>query len=237
MRPEGILFDYGGTLVEELGYDERAANDWLLNSATKVPRGISLEHVLKRIDDLAIESGSREDGARTEVTWLSLTRLAYDSLGIEFSAPLHELELGYWLKTASTRPMPGAIEALEALKRHGLRMAVLSNCRFSESVLRHELARHGLARHLAFVMVSAEYAARKPSSTLFEAAASRLGIGAKDIWFVGDRIDTDMTGAKAAGMKALWFRTGEYVDAIPRAADHCAASWSEVVEHFDRLMD
>ena len=53
-------------------------------------------------------------------------------------------------------------------------MAVLGNCRFSEHVLRHELERYDLARRLTFVMVSAEYAVRKPCTMLFEAAAKRL---------------------------------------------------------------
>lgn len=47
-------------------------------------------------------------------------------------------------------------------------------------------------------MVSAEYAVRKPNMFLFETAATRLGIAPEDIWFVRDRLDTDVIGAKTA---------------------------------------
>ena len=33
MRPNGLLVDYGGTLVEEVGVDVRAGNEWLLARA------------------------------------------------------------------------------------------------------------------------------------------------------------------------------------------------------------
>ena len=32
-RPKGVLLDYGGTLVEEAGFDPRAGNVWLLGQA------------------------------------------------------------------------------------------------------------------------------------------------------------------------------------------------------------
>lgn len=231
MIPKGLLFDYGGTLVEELEYDERAAHEWLLTQAATIPPDVSPDEVLRRIDRTIEDLGGSRNSRSVEVTWQALTRLVYDSLAVRFEVPLADLELGYWSATAKTRPMPGAVEALEAWQRCGVPMAVVSNCRFSEPVLRHELGRHDLANHLAFIMVSAEYAARKPSLTLFEAAAKRLGLRASDIWFIGDSLDTDMAGAKAAGMKTLWFHTGTHSE-LPETVDRCCSSWREVMDYF-----
>ena len=55
-------------------------------------------------------------------------------------------------------------------------------------------------------MVTADYVVRKPSALLFETAAARLGVAPADTWFVGDRLDTDVAGARAAGMVAVWLR-------------------------------
>ena len=232
MRAKGILLDYGGTLVEELGYDEHAANQWLLSRARTVPTGVSLDDVLRRLEQVSRELGAKRDDRAIELSWQTLTRLSYHSLGIQFDAPLGELELGYWLACARTRPMAGAIAALEAWHERGIPMAVVSNCRFSEHVLRQELERHGLARFLSFVMVTSEYGARKPSRTLFEAAARRLSMAAQDILFVGDSLEMDMAGAKAAGMKTLWFRAGES-SARTDTADHSCTSWSEILHYVD----
>ena len=83
-------------------------------------------------------------------------------------------------------------------------MAVVSNSSFGEPVIRYELEKHGLTEHLAFVLVSSDYSVRKPNGLLFDTAAARLGVSPQHIWFVGDRLDTDVTGAKAAAwMTAL----------------------------------
>src|SRR5204863_4540316 len=80
-----------------------------------------------------------------------------------------------------------------------------SDLSFGQRVIRHELAKHGLDEHFTIVVVSAEYAVRKPNPLLFEIAAARLGIDVRDVWFVGDRLDTDITGGRLAGMSTVWY--------------------------------
>lgn len=86
-----------------------------------------------------------------------------------------------------------------------LPLAIVSNCSSSGRTLEHELAKHRLAGFFRFVMASSDYGVRKPHPGLFSAAAGKLGLEAKDIWFVGDRLEFDVTGARAAGMPAVWF--------------------------------
>jgi len=229
----GILLDYGGTLVEELGYDERAANEWLLGFATIRPDKVTIDDVMAKLEELSSELMARTDQADVEVTWLTLTRLAYGALGIRFASPLVDLELGYWKAAATTRPLPEARRALEILHQRGIRMAVVSNCRFNRHVIRYELGRYDLSKHIAFVIVSAEYAVRKPNPMIFNAAAGRLGLPPERIWHIGDALATDVAGAKAAGMNALWLRpNGAEGGALP-GADHVASSWGEIVRFFE----
>ena len=126
--------------------------------------------------------------------------------------------------------MPGARDALEQFHRLNVPTAVVSNSRFSEQVIRYELDKHGLADHLAFVMASTDYGVRKPSVLLFDTAAARLGLRPKDIWFIGDQLDTDIAGAKAAGMTAVWFNATHRHDPS-RSADLIVASWDDVMRH------
>jgi FMN phosphatase YigB (HAD superfamily) len=44
---------------------------------------------------------------------------------------------------------------------------------------------------------------------LFETAAALLGVSSADVWFVGDRVDTDIVGARAAGMTPVLFSPTE----------------------------
>ena len=143
-----------------------------------------------------------------------------------------ELEMDFWKASVTTRPMPGAREALEEFHRCGVRIAVVSNCSFAQEVIRYELAKHGLAERLEFIMVSAEYAVRKPQPLLFETAAVRLGVKPGDIWFVGDRLDTDVAGAKAAGMTAVWFCPS--TAGRLNSADVIVTGWADLVLKFQR---
>ncbi len=39
---------------------------------------------------------------------------------------------------------------------------------------------------------------RKPAREIFDAAVSRLGVAANQTWFIGDTVDEDIAGARAA---------------------------------------
>ena len=186
--------------------------------------------MLARADRVTREVAARRDVVHLETSWPTLTRLVHDALGVRFDMPMAELELGFWRASVRTRAIPGAREALEYWYRAGIPMAVVSNSSFGTSVIEYELAQYGLTAHLAFVMVSADYAVRKPNPLLFEVAAARLGVAASEIWFVGDRLDTDVAGAKASGMTAVWFNP-EGLQDPDQHADLTVASWDELVRH------
>jgi putative hydrolase of the HAD superfamily len=224
MTPQGLLFDYGGTLVEEVDVDVRAGNEWLLSRASYRRSHVTLEDVLERANRVTKEVAGRRDQAHLETAWPTLTRLIHDYFGIQFDTPMAELELGFWKASVQTRPMPGAQKALEQFHRSNVPAGVVSNSSFGEQVIRYELAKHKLADHLAFVVVSADYSVRKPNVLLFETAAARLGIQPKDIWFMGDRLDTDVVGAKATGMTAVWFNPNNQQDPS-QGADLTVADW------------
>jgi HAD superfamily hydrolase (TIGR01509 family) len=224
MRPQGVLLDYGGTLVEEVSVDPRAGNEWLLSQASYRPADVTLERVLERASRVTREVAGRRDHVHLETAWPTLTRLIHDYFGTRFDLPMTDLEMGFWRASVQTRPMPGAQKALGELHRANLPVGVVSNTCFAEPVIRYELDKHRLADHLAFIVVSADYAVRKPNELLFETAAARLGIPASAIWFMGDRLDTDVAGAKAAGMTAVWFNPSNRYDPS-QTSDVTVADW------------
>ena len=229
-RPKGLLFDFGGTLVEEVAYDVRAGTEALLARAVYLPPHVHPEHVLDRVNRVSADVVARREECQVETPWPAFTRLIHDFFGTRFTDSMAELEMIFWKASVTTRPMPGARDVLAALHQRSVPMAVVSNSSFSDDVIRYELAKHGLAEHLAFVMVSAEYAIRKPNALLFETAGARLSVAPRDIWFVGDRLDTDIAGARAAGMTAVWFRPR--AAGSSDAADLAVKSWGELIDCF-----
>lgn len=227
--PQGLLFDYGGTLVEETAFDVRAGSEWLLAHSSYRPAGLTIDDVLARAKRITDEVAGRREVTCVETPWPAMTRLIYDFLGVRFALPMAELEVGFWKASVRTRAMPGVRQALERFRDWGLRLGVVSNTSFSESVIRSELGRHSLSDPLDVVVVSAEHAVRKPNPLLFDTAAARLGLSPERIWFVGDRLDTDIAGAKAAEMTAIWFNNQRTSSSVP-TADFVVADWDELAE-------
>lgn len=225
-RPRGILFDYGQTLVVEAGFDPHAGTAALLARAAYVAPGVTVDVVSERARRVTRDVSERRDRFGIETPWPSVTRLIHDYFGTRFDVPMFELELAFWDASVITRPMPGARETLQALHQAGIALGVVSNASFAGSVIRHELAKHGLADHLAFVASSADYVIRKPNPLLYEVAAARLGLEPREVWFVGDRLDTDITGARAAGMGAVWLQPpGSGASDLP---DATVRDWREL---------
>jgi HAD superfamily hydrolase (TIGR01509 family) len=92
--------------------------------------------------------------------------------------------------------VPGAVEAVSALDRLGLRLAVVSNW---DVGLADHLARIGLADRFTAIVTSAEAGAPKPDPRVFEVALERLGVPPEQALHVGDA-EADEQGARAAGM-------------------------------------
>lgn len=229
-RPKAVVLDYGGTLVEEAGFDPRAGTEWLLNQASYVAPGVTFDAVFDRARRVAREVADRRDKLGVEAPWVSLTRLIHDYFGTRFALSYPELERGFWDASVTTYPIRGAREAMDCLARAGVPMAVLSNASFSADVIRRDLAKHGLADHLAFVMVTADYVVRKPNVLVLDVAGARLGVSPGDVWVIGDRLDTDIAGAKAAGMCAVWLKPPNADPSlIPDLTVH---DWAELTARF-----
>ncbi|MFD8322725.1 HAD family hydrolase [Kitasatospora purpeofusca] len=106
-------------------------------------------------------------------------------------------------EAARTHLLPGAPEALAALRAAGWPIAVVTNgC---TDIQRAKLTRTGLLPAVDTVVVSEEAAARKPDPAIFHLAAARLGrtLTPTD-WMVGNNPATDLRGAHATGLRSIW---------------------------------
>jgi putative hydrolase of the HAD superfamily len=87
--------------------------------------------------------------------------------------------------------------ALARWRAGGLRLVVVSNWDVS---LHDVLARLGLAPLLDAILTSAQAGARKPSPAIFEQALALAGSGSREALHVGDSLEEDVAGARAAGI-------------------------------------
>jgi FMN phosphatase YigB (HAD superfamily) len=57
-----------------------------------------------------------------------------------------------------------------------------------------------------------------------------FGVSRAHIWFVGDRLDTKVAGARAAGMTPFLYVSRPMADDVDR--DVIAVTWPDLVGHF-----
>jgi len=103
-------------------------------------------------------------------------------------------------------PYADAAPALRALRARGLRLVVVSNWDCS---LPRWLARAGIAELVDATISSAVVGAAKPAPEVFAAGLEAAGCAAEQAVHVGDSLEHDVAGGRAAGLRAILVeRTG-----------------------------
>jgi putative hydrolase of the HAD superfamily len=96
-------------------------------------------------------------------------------------------------------PFPDAVPALDVLRGHVL--IVVSNWDCS---LADWLGPAGLLEHVQAVVTSAEVGVGKPGPAIFERALAIAGVEAGEAVHVGDSLENDVAGARAAGIRPVF---------------------------------
>lgn len=97
---------------------------------------------------------------------------------------------------------PDTIQTLQALRSNGFRMGLISNAK-SDYAVRAILEKHGLPKFFGVIVTSAELRMRKPRPDLFSRALAALDTKPSEAVFVGDSLQSDMLGARTAGIRSI----------------------------------
>lgn len=181
-----VLFDLDGTLVDTAG-DLAAAMNHAFKAAGHAPVPLArVRHLVGHGARTMLAAGFREVGA-DEPTAAELD--AHVAVFLEF----------YMAHIADTsRPFPGAVEAIEAILADGATVAICTNKR--EAWARALLNALDLTRHFGSIVGADTAGAAKPDKRPLERCLADTGAN-KGV-FIGDS-DTDIRAAEAAAMPCL----------------------------------
>jgi len=102
------------------------------------------------------------------------------------------------------RPLPGVCEIVPALSET-YSLGIVTNG--EDDIQRGKLRHLEVRSHIPHVVISENVGREKPDPRIFECALKLTGVTPTEALVVGDRIETDIAGAKAAGMRAIWLNT------------------------------
>ncbi len=210
MMLKTIFFDAGGVLMFPNWHriEEALARQGVGITAAELSR--AEPRARKRLDN---------GGTVTATTDASRGWLFFDLILEEAGVPrstltataLAELHVYHQANNLWELIPDGVVPALSALRERGFPLVVVSN---ANGTLRKHMDRVGLHPFFDCVIDSCEVGVEKPDPRIFEIALARAGADPASTVHVGDIYQTDVVGARAAGLRpVLLDETGQHPDA------------------------
>ncbi len=139
--------------------------------------------------------------ARVEIVTEALRRLGMAQGRIE---PLARgVAAGYAvLRDEGLEPLPGALEAVDALRALGRRLALLTNG--ASGAQRRKIERYDLARRFELIVIEGEFGCGKPDPRVYQHTLRALEIAPAEAWMVGDNLEWDVFAPQRHGIAGVW---------------------------------
>jgi HAD superfamily hydrolase (TIGR01509 family) len=208
MTLKAILFDYGNTLIS-------TRLDWdVIMPANLIGLRAALELHFPRLNyerldrDFLFMRSAGKQRAQRELIETPATESLKKAMELQGYADVTEDTLqagvdGFFKAEEGAYPIIfGVPETLAKLREMGLMLAVVSNATCGRLV-RRSLERRGMMGYFNHVAVSADLGPCKPDPSIFWGTMHAMELKAEECAVVGDRPDTDIEGARRAGMRAV----------------------------------
>lgn len=105
-------------------------------------------------------------------------------------------------REAQARFFPGALEAVDELKRRGVKLALVTNG--AAAVQRAKIERFDLAHRFDHIQIEGEAGFGKPEAQAYLHAMAALGVQAHETWMVGDNLEWEVAAPQRLGIYAIW---------------------------------
>jgi putative hydrolase of the HAD superfamily len=97
---------------------------------------------------------------------------------------------------------PGAHEAIDALKAHGVKLALVTNG--AAAPQRAKVERFALSHRFDHIQIEGEHGFGKPEERAYLHAMEALGATAPETWMIGDNLEWEVVAPQRLGIYAIW---------------------------------
>jgi 2-haloalkanoic acid dehalogenase type II len=198
-RIRAVLFDLGGTLVDERDYDAWA------ELARRFYFDLDPDAMTHAFQEVEREVDAQPpDGDRDALIVEFWRRVLARAAGKEVTSAVAEK----FVRAVRTADLPVRLfsdtrRCLEELRSARRELGVVSNSS-SEATVRRILDRVGILDYFSRVVSSGTEGVAKPDPEIFHRALRRMNVRAEETLFVGNLAFTDAKAARRAGLHAVW---------------------------------
>jgi putative hydrolase of the HAD superfamily len=97
---------------------------------------------------------------------------------------------------------PGAHDAIDALKAHGVKLALVTNG--AADTQRAKVERFALTHRFDHIQIEGEHGFGKPDQRAYLHAMQALGVTASETWMIGDNLEWEIEVPQRLGIYAIW---------------------------------
>ena len=160
-------------------------------------------NLLRRLQLIDMEMHGRKFLYNRDVWWDTLLK----QLGLsKLKGPwIHRTTLKYWKAYGEASPLfSDTMSAFHRLKNAGFRLGMVSDSDGTPGMKMKRIRRQPFLKYLETIVVAGEDTPNvKPSRKPFTLVAERLGLPPRNCVYIGDNPNTDIQGAKGAGMMMI----------------------------------
>ncbi len=206
MKFEAVIFDLGGTLINQSTWEEQDNYIKRMTEILEVPQE----------EFLRLWRATYEE--RTKGTCGSVQNgIRYICQQLHKTVSDNQVEQAADIPFRITRqmvkfPKAGAVEVITRLKSWNYKTGLVCNWSHHLPMVWIECP---LAPLIDVAIFSSKEGVMKPDSRIFQLAAERLKVKPEDCLYIADGMDQELSGATRAGMKAVMIRYPDIVDSNP----------------------
>jgi putative hydrolase of the HAD superfamily len=208
--PRAMLIDMDDTILSAYGRPDIAWNNVASEFAGEFAP-LSPQQVAAAI----VDSG-RKFWATAEAEWrlkLAEARHVVVRDGFATLAAVHRTALSADLATRLAHRFtayreeemfvfPGAHDAIDALKAHGVKLALVTNG--AAEPQRAKVERFALSHRFDHIQIEGEHGFGKPDERAYLHAMQALGVTAPQTWMIGDNLEWEVEAPQRLGIYAIW---------------------------------
>ena len=203
---KALLLDLDDTLLDYSGGVDESWSEACV--AGCVPREVDAARLVAALaptrrwfwDDPTRHRTERLDMPRA---WTRIVAHALERIGVTDDALADAIAHDFAARRRERmRLFPEAIECLDALRRDGLPLGLVTNGDARQQ--RYKIERWDLAKYFDVMVIEGEFGAGKPDEAVYRHALAKLGVAATDACMVGDNLEFDVEGAQRLGVRGLW---------------------------------